>query len=59
MLGWINQSIESFITQTFGADKWLEVVAGAEVNPNWVSKQHAHQRCCVTLYDSLPGVVVD
>jgi hypothetical protein len=42
MLGWINQSIEAFITQTFGADKWLEVVAGAEVSPNWVSSKRTN-----------------
>jgi hypothetical protein len=57
MLGWINQSIEAFITQTFGAEKWLEVIARAEVNPNWVSTQQGHHHCCtVTAHDSPPGV---
>jgi hypothetical protein len=56
MLGWINQSIEAFITQTFGADEWLEVVARAEVNPNWVSTQQGHHHCTVTAHDLLPGV---
>lgn len=37
MLGWINQSIQSFITDTFGEDKWLEVVRQSGVSPNWVS----------------------
>ena len=37
MLGWINQSIESFITETFGADKWQAVLASSGVHKNWVS----------------------
>lgn len=39
MLGWINQSIRAFITDTFGAGKWDEVLAAAGMAPNldWVS----------------------
>jgi guanylate cyclase soluble subunit beta len=37
MLGWINLSIEAFITDTFGRAKWNEVVALSGVHTNWVS----------------------
>jgi len=44
MIGWINLSVESFITTTFGADKWAAVVdhlgdkaTGKAFDTNWVS----------------------
>lgn len=37
MLGWINISIASFICDTFGVDKWEEVVATAGVSTNWAA----------------------
>lgn len=36
MLGWINLSVQSFITTVYGADKWDQVVAAAGVSTNWV-----------------------
>jgi guanylate cyclase soluble subunit beta len=37
MIGWINLSIEEFITESFGADKWKEVLEKSKVDSNWVS----------------------
>jgi guanylate cyclase soluble subunit beta len=37
MIGWINLSIEHFITESFGLDKWKEVVEKSEIDPNWIS----------------------
>lgn len=37
MLGWINLSIESFIVDTFGADKWDQILKASGVHKNWVS----------------------
>ena len=37
MLGWINISIEAFITDVFGREKWEQVVKTAAVETNWVS----------------------
>lgn len=37
MLGWVNQSVEAFITDTFGVEAWLKVVEASGVHPNWVS----------------------
>lgn len=37
MLGWLNLSIEAFVTENFGADKWKEVVAAVGCNTNWVT----------------------
>lgn len=35
----INLSVEAFITDTFGRDKWVEIVAAAHADTNWVSKE--------------------
>jgi len=37
MLGWINLSIESFVVDTFGADKWEVILKNSGVHKNWVS----------------------
>jgi len=37
MLGWINQSVEAFITESFGEDKWLRVLEASGVNYPWLS----------------------
>eukprot|EP00878_Enallax_costatus_P026891 GHUV01028902.1.p1 GENE.GHUV01028902.1~~GHUV01028902.1.p1 ORF type:complete len:767 (+),score=239.67 GHUV01028902.1:298-2598(+) len=37
MLGWINLSVQSFITTAFGGDKWDQVAAAAGVGTNWVT----------------------
>jgi len=37
MLGWINQSIKAFVTDTFGAEAWRDVVASAGTRTDWVS----------------------
>lgn len=37
MLGWINLSIESFVTDTFGAEAWQQILAASGVHKNWVS----------------------
>ncbi|KAF8066284.1 Gucy1b1 [Scenedesmus sp. PABB004] len=37
MLGWINLSVQAFITDTFGADKWEEVLTASQVPATWVS----------------------
>ena len=37
MIGWINLSIEHFITETFGLEIWKEVIAKSEIDPNWIS----------------------
>lgn len=37
MLGWINISIKAFICDTFGADKWEQVVTASGVSENWAS----------------------
>ncbi len=37
MLGWINISIEAFIVEAFGRDRWEQVIKAAGVETNWVS----------------------
>jgi hypothetical protein len=37
MLGWINQSIEAFVTDTFGAEAWRDIVAASGARTDWVS----------------------
>lgn len=37
MLGWINLSIESFVTDTFGADAWAAILGASGAHANWVS----------------------
>lgn len=37
MLGWINLSIEEFIRETFGEEKWQQVLKVSGVHRNWVS----------------------
>ncbi len=37
MIGWINLSMEEFITESFGAGKWKEVLEKSKVVPNWIS----------------------
>ena len=37
MIGWINQSVEAFIKDSFGEDKWLTILAESGVSYPWVS----------------------
>ena len=37
MLGWINQSIEAFVTDTFGPEAWRDIVAACGARTDWVS----------------------
>jgi len=37
MIGWINQSVQSFITDTFGEEKWLQILSESGVEFPWVS----------------------
>ena len=37
MIGWINQSVQGFITDTFGEDKWFQILEESGVEFPWIS----------------------
>ena len=37
MIGWINQSVQAFITDSFGEEKWNEILLASKVSFPWVS----------------------
>ena len=37
MIGWINLSVQAFITSKFGEEAWLKVIDESKVVPQWIS----------------------